>query len=144
MTAAGQNQQKAAYFPVCVLKLGINFQVAVSASIWRESQKPTTRCHCILLRQKLSRLWATTNPKEPTLHPSEWCTNCRTSPTSPAPLPCIQSQCKFFQSNLHLSCPNLLYKSARQFQDSGRGVVSIQPRCGGFRLQTPAPGPLSG
>lgn len=71
---------------------------------------PNPRSLRFLLTQELSRLLLTTSPKEQTLLPYGLFAYPRSSPTFPSAIPFISNQCKFFQSNLHLSPPTWCIK----------------------------------
>lgn len=86
----------------------------------------------------LSGLLSTTSPKKQIL------TDYVPIPASPSPTPFICNQYKFFQNNLPLSSPNLIYRGAHQLQDGGHVCLPMLPRHWWLRLHAQGPRPLSG
>lgn len=115
------------YISEGLLELWFNFQVAISSIIY----KRIARCHHThrSLNFLLTQERSITNLKEQALLPYKLGIDPDTAPTSPYPTPLICSQCKFFQSNLHLCSPYLMCKEAHQLQDSKR--ASFPPNYAG-------------
>ena len=93
-----------------------------------------------LVVHDLSVLLSTTNPNEQTLLSyGLWDLYPR---TSPAPIPFIYNQCKFFQNNSHLPSPNLRFRGTHQLQDGIRICLFHAALLLAVQAEIPRPGPL--